>query len=69
MQSQPRCLEILDQFEWEAADIGKAKAARAIEHLCMLWCIPGILRNESSHAFRLLKQAAQARLSAEPPVR
>ncbi|MGA7394883.1 MAG: hypothetical protein WBW78_19665 [Terrimicrobiaceae bacterium] len=38
MQSQPRCLEILDQFEWEAADIGKAKAARAIEHLCMLWC-------------------------------
>jgi 8-hydroxy-5-deazaflavin:NADPH oxidoreductase len=45
---------ILDQFGWEAADMGKAEAARAIEPLCMLWCIPGFLRNQWSHAFKLL---------------
>jgi predicted dinucleotide-binding enzyme len=47
---------ILDQFGWEVADMGKAEAARAIEPLCMLWCIPGFLRNEWKHAFRLLRQ-------------
>jgi predicted dinucleotide-binding enzyme len=46
---------ILDQFGWESADMGKAEAARAIEPLCMLWCIPGFLRNEWGHAFKLLK--------------
>jgi hypothetical protein len=45
---------ILDQFGWEIADMGKAEAARAIEPLCMLWCIPGLLRNEWTHAFKLL---------------
>ena len=34
---------ILGQFGWETADMGKAEAARAIEPLCMLWCIPGFL--------------------------
>jgi predicted dinucleotide-binding enzyme len=45
---------LLDQFGWETADMGKAEAARAIEPLCMLWCIPGFLRNEWMHAFKLL---------------
>ena len=45
---------ILDQFGWETADMGKAEAARAIEPLCMLWCIPGFLRNDWSHAFKML---------------
>ena len=45
---------ILDQFGWETADMGKAEAARAIEPLCMLWCIPGFLRNDWFHAFKLL---------------
>ena len=45
---------ILDEFGWETADMGKAEAARAIEPLCMLWCIPGFLRNDWIHAFRLL---------------
>ena len=45
---------ILDEFGWESADMGKAEAARAIEPLCMLWCIPGFLRNEWIHAFKLL---------------
>jgi predicted dinucleotide-binding enzyme len=48
---------ILDQFGWDTADMGKAEAARAIEPLCMLWCIPGFLRNQWSHAFKLLRPA------------
>lgn len=45
---------IIDQFGWETADMGKVEAARAIEPLCMLWCIPGFLRNDWVHAFKLL---------------
>jgi predicted dinucleotide-binding enzyme len=48
--------KILDQFGWETADMGAAEAARAIEPLCMLWCIPGFTRNEWTHAFKLLHQ-------------
>jgi predicted dinucleotide-binding enzyme len=47
---------ILDQFGWETADMGAVEAARAIEPLCILWCIPGFLRNEWTHAFKLLKK-------------
>lgn len=46
---------ILTAFGWETEDLGKVEAARAIEPLCMLWCIPGMLRNQWSHAFKLLK--------------
>jgi predicted dinucleotide-binding enzyme len=45
---------INDQFGWETADMGKAEAARAIEPLCMLWCILGFTNNEWTHAFKLL---------------
>jgi len=47
---------ILDAFGWEVEDMGPAEAARAIEPLCMLWCIPGFIRNEWTHAFKLLKK-------------
>lgn len=47
---------ILTQFGWETEDMGKAESARAIEPLCILWCIPGMLRNQWSHAFKLLKK-------------
>lgn len=47
--------KILDAFGWETADMGSVEAARAIEPLCILWCIPGFARNEWSHAFKLLK--------------
>lgn len=47
---------ILDQFGWDAADMGRVEAARAIEPLCILWCIPGFLRNEWTHAFKLLRK-------------
>jgi len=46
---------ILDQFGWETADMGPAVAARAIEPLCMLWCIPGFVANDWAHAFKLLR--------------
>ena len=49
---------ILDQFGWETADMGKVEGARAIEPLCILWCIPGFLRNEWMHAFKLVRPSA-----------
>jgi predicted dinucleotide-binding enzyme len=48
--------EILEKFGFEIEDLGKAESARAIEPLCILWCIPGFLRNEWTHAFKLLKK-------------
>jgi len=47
---------ILDTFGWDIEDMGAVEAARAIEPLCILWCIPGFARNEWSHAFKLLKK-------------
>jgi predicted dinucleotide-binding enzyme len=46
---------ILDEFGWETEDMGGVEAARAIEPLCMLWCIPGFRQNHWTHAFKLLK--------------
>jgi hypothetical protein len=48
--------KILEQFGWEWEDLGGVEAARAIEPLCMLWCIPGFLRNQWAHAFKLLRK-------------
>src|SRR6185312_13161383 len=48
--------KILSDFGWETADMGGVEAARAIEPLCMLWCIPGFLSNQWTHAFKLLKE-------------
>ncbi len=46
---------ILERFGFETTDMGTVEAARAIEPLCILWCIPGLARNEWGHAFKLLK--------------
>ena len=46
---------IVDQFGFEVADMGTVEAARAIEPLCILWCIPGFRQNSWTHAFKLLK--------------
>ena len=46
--------EVLGRFGWETADMGRAEAARAIEPLCILWCIPGFLHNQWRHAFKLM---------------
>ena len=47
--------EILMKFGWEVDDMGAVEAARAIEPLAILWCIPGFLRNEWRHAFKMLR--------------
>jgi predicted dinucleotide-binding enzyme len=46
---------IVDAFGFEVEDVGGAESARAIEPLCMLWCLPGFLRNDWSHAFKVLR--------------
>jgi predicted dinucleotide-binding enzyme len=46
---------LLDQLGWETEDCGGAEAARAIEPLCMLWCIPGFRKNDWVHAFKVLR--------------
>ena len=46
---------VLEKFGHDVADMGSAEGARAIEPLCMLWCIPGFGENQWSHAFRLMK--------------
>ncbi len=46
---------ILADFGWETEDMGGAEAARAIEPLCVLWCIPGFRQNDWVHAFKVLR--------------
>ena len=47
---------ICDEFGWDAEDMRAVEAARAIEPLCMLWCIPGVGKGDwSPHAFKLLR--------------
>lgn len=47
---------LLAEVGWEVEDVGGAVAAGPIEALCQLWCAPGFLRNDWSHAFALLKR-------------
>ena len=47
---------ILNIFGWEVEDMGNVEAARAIEPVCILWCIPGFRENRWMHAFKLLKK-------------
>ena len=55
-EAKQKVTEILTTFGWETEDMGAAEAARAIEPLCMLWCIPGFVENKwMTHAFKLLK--------------
>jgi hypothetical protein len=45
---------LIEQLGWEPADMGTAVAARALEPLCQLWCIPGFRENRWVHAFKML---------------
>ena len=47
--------KILVEFGWEVDDMGSVVSARAIEPLAVLWCIPGFLRNDWRHAFKVLR--------------
>jgi predicted dinucleotide-binding enzyme len=46
---------LIEQFGHDVWDMGTAKAARAIEPLCILWCIPGFRENDWRHAFAMLR--------------
>jgi 8-hydroxy-5-deazaflavin:NADPH oxidoreductase len=46
---------LLEHLGWEGADMGTAVAARALEPLAQLWCIPGFRENDWMHAFRMLR--------------
>ena len=47
---------ILEEFGHDVADMGMVEGARAIEPLCILWCIPGFLVGSWNHAFKLLRK-------------
>jgi hypothetical protein len=53
-QAKAQVSGIVQQFGWEPFDCGGIIASRALEPLCMLWCIPGFSRNQWTHAFKLL---------------
>jgi len=53
--AKEQATSILDTFGWDTEDMGGVESARAIEPLCMLWCIPGFTQNRWTHAFKLLK--------------
>jgi predicted dinucleotide-binding enzyme len=47
--------DVLVTFGWEVEDMGNVEAARAIEPLCILWCIPGFLGRGWTHALKLVR--------------
>ena len=47
--------QLVERLGWEGADMGGAVAARALEPLAQLWCIPGFREDDWTHAFRLLR--------------
>ena len=54
-QAKQVTTDILTEIGWETEDMGKVEGARAIEPLCILWCIPGMLRGQWRHAFKLVR--------------
>ncbi|MEO8554497.1 MAG: DNA-binding protein, partial [Kofleriaceae bacterium] len=56
--AKAKATEILTQFGWDAMDCGAVESAGPIEALCQLWCIPGFMRNDWAHAFKMLWPAA-----------
>lgn len=53
--AKSRTTALLSEIGWETEDMGKVEAARAIEPLCILWCIPGFTAGQWRHALKLLK--------------
>ncbi len=47
--------EVLVQFGWDIEDMGGKESARAIEPLCMLWCIPGLREGRWRHALTMIR--------------
>ena len=55
-EAKGKVSEVIKQFGWEPYDCGNIISARALEPLCMLWCIPGFRHNQWTHAFKLLTE-------------
>lgn len=53
-EAKAQVVEVIQMFGWEPFDCGGIIAARALEPLCMLWCLPGFLRGQWTHAFKVL---------------
>jgi hypothetical protein len=53
-EAKQQVSEMIRQFGWEPYDCGGIVAARAIEPLCILWCLRGFQHNQWNHAFKLL---------------
>jgi hypothetical protein len=53
-EAKAATIGILEDFGWDAADMGKAAVARPIEALCQLWCARGFAHGQWGHAFKLL---------------
>lgn len=54
-EAKAQVTAVLDQFGWDAEDVGGVEGARAIEPLCQLWCARGFNQGKWTHAFKLLK--------------
>jgi predicted dinucleotide-binding enzyme len=54
-EAKAEARQILEQFGFEVQDMGTVEAARAIEPLAILWCIPGLRENRWTHALKLLR--------------
>ncbi len=46
---------LLAEVGWDADDVGRAAMGGPVEALCQLWCAPGFLRGDWSHAFKVLR--------------
>jgi hypothetical protein len=55
IDAKEKVSSILKDFGWEVEDMGGVQAARAIEPLAILWCIPGFAQNDWMHAFKVLR--------------
>jgi len=53
-RAKAQVAEIIRQFGWEPFDCGRITSARALEPLVSLWCVPGFVRNQWTHAFKVL---------------
>lgn len=56
VEAKKEVSKILEGFGWEPLDMGEVESARAIEPLCMLWCLPGLRDGNWQHSFKLLRK-------------
>jgi len=54
--AKSQVVPIGERFGFEVVDMGAAEAARAIEPLCRLWCIPGLKDRQWEHALKWLRR-------------